>query len=240
KNLVNYQLVQSYNEIWHDNQARTVYLYARVSQDVGIDEILPMLEKVVYSVAPYPDELIRISGVNKEIKDSLRGLYIALIIAVLLMYMVLAAEFESFLFPFIIILSVPMGLIGSILLLYILGESLNIISLMGLIILVGIADNDAVVKVEFILRKRKEGLSVKDSIITAGRDRFRPIVMNSFTVIFGLIPMMISIGAATQLRVSLSIALAGGLVSATFLTLIIIPVLYTYMERLSRKKLEDF
>lgn len=240
KNLVNYQLVQSYNEIWHDNQARTVYLYARVSQDVGIDEILPMLEKVVYSVTPYPDELIRISGVNKEIKDSLRGLYIALIIAVLLMYMVLAAEFESFLFPFIIILSVPMGLIGSILLLYILGESLNIISLMGLIILVGIADNDAVVKVEFILRKRKEGLSVKDSIITAGRDRFRPIVMNSFTVIFGLIPMMISIGAATQLRVSLSIALAGGLVSATFLTLIIIPVLYTYMERLSRKKLEDF
>src|SRR5690606_9409399 len=108
--------------------------------------------------------------------------------------------------------------------------------IMGLIILVGIADNDAVVKVEFILRKRKEGLPINEAIMQAGKDRFRPIVMNSFTVIFALIPMIIGIGAATQLRISLSIALAGGLLSATFLTLIIIPVLYTYMERFSREK----
>ena len=164
---------------------------------------------------------------------------IALIIAVLLMYMVLASEFESFVFPFIIILSVPMGLIGSILLLYIFGESINIISVMGLIILVGIADNDAVVKVEFILRKRKEGLPLREAIMQAGRDRFRPIVMNSFTVIFALIPMLIGIGAATQLRVSLAVALAGGLISATFLTLIIIPVLYTYMERFSKRNFRN-
>lgn len=235
KNLVNYELTESYNEIWREDQSRTIYIYARLA-NVGVDKIIPQLEKISNNIPNNAGEIINITGVNQEIKDSFGGLYVALIIAVLLMYMVLAAEFESFLFPFVIILSVPMGLIGSILLLYVLGESINIISVMGLIILVGIADNDAVVKVEFILRKRKEGLPLQQAILEAGRDRFRPIVMNSFTVIFALIPMIVGIGAATQLRVSLSVALAGGLISATFLTLIIIPVLYTYMERFSKKK----
>ncbi len=235
KSLVTYQLTESYNEIWREDQSRTVNIYARIA-DVGVDKIVSELEDVTNSLPKNAGEIINIAGVNQEIRDSFEGLYIALIIAVLLMYMVLAAEFESFLFPFVIILSVPMGLIGSILMLYVFGESINIISVMGLIILVGIADNDAVVKVEFILRKRKEGLPLHEAILAAGRDRFRPIVMNSFTVIFALIPMIVGIGAATQLRVSLSMALAGGLVSATFLTLIIIPVLYTYVEGFSKKK----
>lgn len=238
KELVDYKLEQSYNEIWRDNQSRTVYLYGRVT-DLSIDKVITSLKNILNSVTLNPGETITISGVNEEISDSFSALYIALFISVLLMYMVLATEFESFLFPFIVILSIPMGLIGSILLLYVFGESINIISIMGLIILVGIADNDAVVKVEFILRKRKEGIPLKEAIIKAGRDRFRPIVMNSFTVIFALIPMIIGIGAATQLRVSLAIALAGGLLSATFLTLIIIPVLYSYLERFSNKKFKD-
>lgn len=238
RNLINYELTESYNEIWREDQSRTIYIYARIA-DVGVDKIIPQLENIANSLPKNAGEIINITGVNQEIKDSFGGLYVALIIAVMLMYMVLAAEFESFLFPFVIILSVPMGLIGSTLLLYVLGESINIISVMGLIILVGIADNDAVVKVEFILRKRKEGLPLQRAILEAGRDRFRPIVMNSLTVIFALIPMIVGIGAATQLRVSLSIALAGGLISATFLTLIIIPVLYTYMERYSKKNFDE-
>jgi len=235
KSLVNYQLTESYNEIWREGQSRTVYIYAGLAGS-SIDKIIPKLKTIAASLPGSPGEIISISGVNDEIQSSFSVLYIALIISVILMYMVLAAEFDSFLFPFIIIFSIPLGLIGSILLLYVFGESLSIISIMGLIILVGIADNDAVVKVEFILRKRKEGLPINEAIMQAGKDRFRPIVMNSFTVIFALIPMIIGIGAATQLRISLSIALAGGLLSATFLTLIIIPVLYTYMERFSREK----
>jgi len=234
KNLVNYELTESYNEIRREDQSRTAYIYARLT-DTGVRKIIPQLEEIINTIPKSPSELITISGINQEINDSFSGLYIALIISVLLMYMVLASEFESFLIPFVIILSVPMGLIGSILLLYVLGASVNIISVMGLIILVGIADNDAVVKIEFILRKRKEGIPLQQAIIEAGRDRFRPIVMNSFTVIFALIPMIIGIGAATQLRISLSIALAGGLISATFLTLIVVPVLYTYAERYSIK-----
>ncbi|PIQ08097.1 MAG: hypothetical protein COW71_13480 [Ignavibacteriales bacterium CG18_big_fil_WC_8_21_14_2_50_31_20] len=235
RELIDVELTKSYNEIWHENQRRTVYLYANV-EDGNISNIIKELESIVSSVDNDKKQTITIGGTNDEIKDSFSKLYIALIISVLLMYMVLAMEFESFLFPFIILFSVPLGLIGGILLLYVLGESISIISIMGLIILVGIADNDAVVKVEFIMRKRKEGLAMNDAIMQAGKDRFRPIVMNSFTVIFALIPMMIGIGVGTQLRISLSLAVAGGLLSATFLTLIVIPVLYTYFEKWSNKK----
>ncbi len=235
KNVVQVSLKESYNEVWRENQSRTIFLYADV-KNISIDEAVEKIENVIFSMQKLQGQTISIGGTNEEIHNSFSKLYIALLISVFLMYMILAMEFESFLFPFIIIFSVPLGLIGGILLLYVLGESISIISIMGLIILVGIADNDAVVKVEFIMRKRREGLPVREAIIAAGKDRFRPIVMNSFTVIFALLPMIIGIGAGTQLRISLSLAIAGGLFSATFLTLIIVPVIYTYMEKWSNKK----
>lgn len=235
RELISVKLTKSYNEIWHENQRRTVYIYANV-EDGDISEVIPKIETLVSSINKNKKQTIIIGGTNEEIENSFSKLYIALMISVLLMYMILAMEFESFIFPFIIIFAVPLGLIGGILLLYILGESISIISIMGMIILVGIADNDAVVKVEFIMRKRAEGLPMNEAIMQAGKDRFRPIVMNSFTVIFALLPMMIGIGVGTQLRVSLSLAIAGGLLSATFLTLIVIPVLYTYFEKWSKKK----
>lgn len=235
KNLVSINLTDTYSEIWHEDQSRTLFVYASVEGE-SIDKVVNEINKIIAGLPKTPNEIITAGGVNEEIQTSFSSLYFALAISVMLMYMILASEFESFLFPFIIIFSVPLGLIGGIILLYILGDSLNIISLMGLIILVGIADNDAVVKVEFILRKREEGLSVREAIIQAGHDRFRPIIMNSLTVLFGLIPMIIGIGAGTQLRISLAVAVAGGLVSATVLTLIIIPVMYSYLEKYSNKK----
>jgi HAE1 family hydrophobic/amphiphilic exporter-1 len=235
KDLVKVELASSFNEIWRDEQSRTIFLYADVV-DIGVSDAVDKLQKEIAQLPKTRGQTISVGGANEEIQSSFSQLYIALLISVFLMYMILAMEFESFLFPLIIIISVPLGLIGGILSLYLLGESISIISIMGLIILVGIADNDAVVKVEFILRKRKEGLNIHDAIIQAGKDRFRQIVMNSLTVMFALIPMIIGIGAGTQLRISLSLAIAGGLFSATFLTLIIVPVLYTYLERWSKKE----
>lgn len=234
RELVDYKRTETYSEIRREDQTRTVHVYADVA-DGSMDNVMKELNQIISGIPKSTEEIISVGGVNEDISKSFSKLYIALLISVLLMYMILASEFESFLYPFIIIFSVPLGLIGGILLLYMFGESISIISLMGLIILVGIADNDAVVKVEFILRKRKEGMSVRDAVVQAGRDRFRPIVMNSLTVIFGLIPMILSVGAATQLRISLALAVAGGLISATLLTLIIIPVLYTFFEKYSKK-----
>ncbi len=235
KDLVDVKLTHAFNEIWREEQSRTIHIYADVT-NIGIDEAVERIRDKFDSIPKKQGETISIGGTNEEINSSFSQLYIALLISMFLMYMILAMEFESFVFPFIIIVAVPLGLIGGVLSLYLLSESISIISIMGLIILVGIADNDAVVKVEFILRKRKEGFGVREAIIQAGRDRFRPIVMNSLTVMFALIPMIIGVGAGTQLRISLSIAIAGGLFSATFLTLIIVPVLYTYMEKWSKKE----
>ncbi|MBL1212913.1 MAG: efflux RND transporter permease subunit [Ignavibacteriae bacterium] len=235
KNLIRFEKTESYNEIWREEQSRTIYVFAD-TKGIGVDEAVDNIDRVISKMPAASGQIISVGGANEEIRDSFKQLYTALLISVFLMYMILAMEFESFLFPFIIIFSVPLGLVGGILTLYLLGESISIISIMGLIILVGIADNDAVVKVEFILRKRREGLNIHDAIVQAGKDRFRPIVMNSLTVMFALIPMIVGIGAGTQLRISLSLAIAGGLFSATFLTLIIIPVLYTYLEGWSKKE----
>ncbi len=220
RDLVKLELTSSFNEIWRDEQSRTIFMYADVNE-IGVDEAVIKLEQELDNFPRVQGQTISVGGANEEIQKSFSQLYVALLISVFLMYMILAMEFESFLFPLIIIISVPLGLIGGILSLYILGESISIISIMGLIILVGIADNDAVVKVEFILRKRREGLNIHDAIMQAGKDRFRPIVMNSLTVMFALIPMIVGIGAGTQLRISLSLAIAG-LFIATFLTLIIV------------------
>ncbi|MGE5400179.1 MAG: efflux RND transporter permease subunit [Ignavibacteriales bacterium] len=238
KDLVDYQFGYNYNEIWREDQERTLYIYASLGE-MGFEDAIKQIDNTIKKLPRANGEAVLAGGVNEEITSAFSALYAALIISVLLMFMVLAAEFESVVFPFVILFSVPLGLIGGILLLYIFGESISVISIMGLIILVGIADNDAVVKVEFIMRKREEGLPLHQAILAAGKDRFRPIVMNSFTVIFGMVPMMVGIGAATQLRVSLSLAVIGGLISSTFLTLVIIPVLYTYAEALSRRNFNN-
>ncbi len=235
KKLVNVKRTENYTELWREERTRIVYLFIDAAPgytEAVANAAAPVIDNAVLA----PGQIIEMGGTDEEISSSFASLSIALLVSVLLMYMILASEFESFVFPFIIIFAVPLGLIGGVLLLYLFGQSINIISVMGLIILVGISDNDAVVKVEFILRKRAEGFSVRDSIMLAGKERFRPIVMNSLTVIFGLVPMIIGFGVAgTQLRVSLALAIAGGLISSTVLTLVVIPVLYTYFERLSKK-----
>jgi HAE1 family hydrophobic/amphiphilic exporter-1 len=240
KDLIHYEMGYSFRNIRREDHTRTLNIYASVEEG-KIDDVLSSLTKVISEIKLDPKEAIEISGVNEEIDRSFSALYYALIISVLFMFMILASEFESLLLPLIILFALPLALIGAILLLFFAGESLNIISIMGLIILVGIADNDAVVKVEFIHRKRLEGNSIEDSIISAGSDRFRPIVMNSLTVMFGLFPMMIGIGAGVQLRISMSLAIIGGLFTSTILTLIVIPILYYYADKyshnLSRKKL---
>ena len=234
KDLVSYKLTESYNEIWHENDSRIVFLFAGLNR-ITLVNAINQLKKIVKTMPKKTGETISIGGANENIKRSFGKLYVALLISLLLIYMVLAIEFESFLFPFVIILSVPLGLIGGILALALFNQSLNVISLIGLIILMGIANNDAVVKVDFILRKRMENLPMHEAIIEAGRERFRPIVMTSVTTIFGLLPMVIFSGAAAQLRISLSIAIMGGLITSTLLTLIVIPVIYSFLEKFSTK-----
>jgi HAE1 family hydrophobic/amphiphilic exporter-1 len=230
-----WERTETFREVRREDGLRTVYVYADVKESADIETAVRQMQRIVARRPPLPQGRTSVGGANEEIQEAFSVLYAALLISALLMYTVLAVEFESLLFPFIIMFSVPLGLIGAVLTLYIAGASLNIVSLMGLVILVGIADNDAVVKVETILAKRRSGLPLREAILAAGQERFRPIVMNSLTVMFGLVPMMLGTGAATQLRTSLSLAVIGGLVTATALTLVVIPVLYALAEKIQER-----
>jgi HAE1 family hydrophobic/amphiphilic exporter-1 len=144
--------------------------------------------------------------------------------------MILAAEFESFVHPFTIMLSVPLSLIGATIGLWLHGAGLNTVSLIGIVILVGIVDNDAVVKIDFINQMRREGLNTRDAIRAAGHARLRPIVMTSVTTMLGVLPMMLGFGTGGGLQAPLAIAVFWGLLASTALTLIVIPVVYEILD----------
>ena len=148
--------------------------------------------------------------------------------------MILSAQFESLVHPFVILFAVPLALIGVVFTLFITKQSFNVISLIGMVVLVGIVVNDAIIKIDFINQGRKSGLPIKKAIEEAGKKRLRPIVMTTVTTVLGLTPMALGIGEGAELRSPLAIAVIGGLISATFLTLVVVPVLYSIIVKENR------
>jgi HAE1 family hydrophobic/amphiphilic exporter-1 len=170
-------------------------------------------------------------GEQEEINRSFRDLGWALLLSGLLVYMILAAQFESFLDPLIISAVLPVGVMGAMLTLFVTGNSLNIISLIGLIALLGIAVNDAIVKVATFRRLRSEGYQGRAAVLEASRLRFRPILMTTLTTVLAMVPMAIGIGTGEQIQRPLAITIIGGLTIATALTLFLTPVIYEILHR---------
>jgi HAE1 family hydrophobic/amphiphilic exporter-1 len=224
----------SASEILRVDQSRTVPVFA----DVVSGDVEEAVSAMRAAIAPVPvprDLRVEIGGENEEMRKSFRDLAIAFALALLLVYMILAAEFESLVHPFTVLLSVPLALIGAVWALLVFGAGINTVSLIGVIVLVGIVDNDAVVKIDFINQMRREGMSVRDAILAAGHARLRPIVMNTLTVMFSVAPMMFGFGPGADLQAPLAITVFGGLFTATALTLIVIPVAYEVIDELGEK-----
>jgi HAE1 family hydrophobic/amphiphilic exporter-1 len=221
-------------EVRRVDQSRMVPVFADV---VGgdIDEAVGAIRSAMATLPTPPDLRIEIGGENEEMHKSFRELAIAMTLALLLVYMILAAEFESLIHPFTILLSVPLALIGAVWALLAFGAGINIVTLIGVIVLVGIVDNDAVVKIDFINQMRREGMSVRNAIMAAGHSRLRPIVMNTLTAMLAVTPMMLAIGPGGALQAPLAITVFGGLFTATALTLIVIPVAYELIDELGEK-----
>ncbi|UCF40977.1 MAG: efflux RND transporter permease subunit [Gemmatimonadota bacterium] len=230
------ELVNTYEEVGPAEirrleQARTVTVYADVARG-GLDGAVADARAALVEV-PAPRGLrVEIGGANEERDRSFRDLAFAFALALLLVYMILAAQFESFVHPFTILLSVPLATVGAAVALYIAGEGLNTMSLIGLVILVGIVVNDAIVKVDFINQMRAQGMAIRQAILEAGRVRLRPIIMTTVTTVLGLTPMALGIGRGADLRAPLALAVIGGLISATALTLVVVPVAYDLFEEL--------
>ena len=161
------------------------------------------------------------------------NLSFALILSVILVFMVLAAEFESIIQPFVILLTMPFAAVGTILTFLIFGKSLNMMAYIGIIMLCGIAVSNAIILIDRINQLRESGLGKKESIITAGSQRIRPILMTSLTTIFALVPLTIGIGESASLRSPMALAVIGGMVSSTLLTLVVIPCVYWVFDSLS-------
>jgi HAE1 family hydrophobic/amphiphilic exporter-1 len=174
------------------------------------------------------------SGERSEMTRSFRDLGWAMLLAVALVYMILAAQFESFIDPFLVASSIPIGLAGSILAIALSGGSINVLSLIGMVVVVGIAVNDDILKVDTIRRLRGDGMDGYRAILEASRLRLRPILMTSTTTILGSLPMAIGIGSGEQLQRPLALTIIGGLVFSTALTLLYTPVLYMIAHRIRR------
>jgi len=219
------------SEVHREDQSRVVPVYADVV-DGGLAEAIERIDASLGTLEPTADVRWDVGGENEEMRRSFRDLAFAFGLALILVYMILAAQFESFVHPFTILMAVPLALVGAVGALVVTGQGLNTMSLIGVVILVGIVVNDAIVKVDFINQMRREGRELRDAILEAGRVRLRPILMTTVTTVLGLFPMALGIGRGSDLRAPLAIAVIGGLLVATALTLVVVPVVYQTVERM--------
>ncbi len=223
--------------IEREDQVRQRTLYVSIAGR-SYNAVAEEIETVLAGTpVPYGFQLL-LGGQWQEMLASFREMLFAFLLAFVLVFMILAAQFESLRHPFVIILTVPLALIGVTIGLLLTGQSFNIMSLIGLVVLVGIVVNDAIVKVDFINQERGRGTPLREAILLAGRKRLRPILMTTITTVLGLLPMAIGFGDGAELRRPLAIAIIFGLSFATILTLIVVPVLYQTIARYERSSLK--
>ena len=172
-----------------------------------------------------------LSGQEEERARSLASLVFAMGLAVFLVYLVMASQFESFLHPFVVIFSLPLGAIGVVGALALTGRSIDIVAMIGAVMLAGIVVNNAIVLIDAVNQRRRDGAPRFDALVAAGADRLRPILMTSATTVLGLLPMALGLGEGAELRSPLAITVIGGLACATPLTLLVIPVVYSLLDR---------
>jgi HAE1 family hydrophobic/amphiphilic exporter-1 len=176
----------------------------------------------------------RLAGQNEEMAVSFRSLQLALLLAVFLVYLVMASQFESLLHPFVIMFTIPLALIGAVFALWITGSTLSVVVFIGLILLAGIVVNNAIVLIDFINQLRERGMEKLEAIVEAGRSRLRPIMMTTLTTVLGLLPLALGLGEGAEVRAPMAITVIGGLTVSTMLTLLVIPVMYAVMDRKAR------
>jgi len=230
KSVADISLVEGPSEIRRIGQKRTAVVSSNISgRDMGAvaGDVRGVLNEQLYPAGV----TATLSGQEEERAEALSSLLMAMGLAVFLVYLVMASQFESFLHPFVIIFTLPLGAIGVIAALAVTGRSINIVAMIGAVMLTGIVVNNAIVLVDAVNQRRQSGLGRVEALVAAGSDRLRPILMTSATTILGLMPMAMGLGEGAELRAPLAITVIGGLTVATLLTLVVIPVVYSLVDR---------
>jgi len=183
-----------------------------------------------------PGEIsIEYKGQLEQQSEAFGSLFLVILAALVFVYLVMVALYNSYLYPFVVLFSIPMAVIGALVALALSGNYLNIFSIIGMIMLIGLVAKNAILLVDFTNQLRAEGKSVKDSLIEAGKERLRPILMTTFAMIFGMLPIALATGASSESKNGLAWVIIGGLTSSLLLTLVLVPSVYVTMEKYKEK-----
>jgi HAE1 family hydrophobic/amphiphilic exporter-1 len=237
--LVSYQRNTSPSEINRQDLSREVVLSANLDK-LPLGSAMAKIKEVMKDLKMAPGYKVVFSGEGEDMVESFGYMTEALILAILFVYLILASQFESFIDPLAIMLSLPLSLVGMAGMLYLTGDTINMMSLIGLIMLMGLVTKNAILLVDYTKVLRSRGMERKEAIITAGRTRLRPIMMTTLAMIFGMLPLALALGAGAEMRAPMARAVIGGLITSTFLTLLVVPVVYSLLddvsERIRRKR----
>ena len=228
--VVRVQEVVSPRELNHFNRIRSATITANLLPGVTIGRAITDLRSIAQRVLPTG---IRtdLSGESREFVESSGGLYFLFLVALVFIYLVLAAQFESFIHPLTILFSVPLAVCGALITLFVFRMSLNIYSQIGLIMLIGLVTKNSILIVEYANQRRGRGEELFEAVVGAARTRLRPILMTTFATVFGVLPIALGLGAGAESRKPLGAVVVGGLLFSTFLTLFLVPVVYTALAR---------
>jgi HAE1 family hydrophobic/amphiphilic exporter-1 len=217
--------------IMHFNRQRAATLFAGTDKTMPMGQAMAELDRIVKQNLA-PEISTRYVGMADAMLDAFKNIAFALVIAIIMVYMILASQFESFVHPFTIMFSLPVSLIGAMGLLMVAGERVNIFSLIGVIMLMGLVTKNAILLVDYTITLRHRGMARNEAILKAGPVRLRPILMTTAAMVFGMLPTALKIGEGAELRAPMAIAVIGGLITSTLLTLVVVPVAYTLVDDL--------
>jgi hydrophobic/amphiphilic exporter-1 (mainly G- bacteria), HAE1 family len=222
--------IESPTEVDHYQLRRVIDVYVSPShEDVG--KVLSGVQNILKNTKTPENVRVTIRGSAHAMEVSFRSFGLGLILSTLLVYLILVAQFQSFLDPLLILLAVPTGLTGVLVILFLTGTTLNVMSLMGVVMMVGIVTSNSILIVEFTNRLRAEGRSLRDAVVMACRVRLRPVLMTSLATLIGLIPMALALGAGSEAYAPLARAIIGGLAFSVVLTVFIVPCAYYMVYR---------
>lgn len=227
--IARYELSTSPSEINRMDLSREVVVSGNLD-GVPLGTVVAQVNTAAAKLTMPPGYRVVLSGENEAMEESFGYMGEALVLAIIFVYLILAAQFESFIDPFAIMLSLPLSIVGMATMLLITRDTINIISLIGLIMLMGLVTKNAILLVDFTKVLRRRGLARREAVIQAGRTRLRPIVMTTCAMVFGMLPLALGLGSGGEMRAPMARAVIGGLITSTLLTLIVVPVVYTLLD----------
>jgi HAE1 family hydrophobic/amphiphilic exporter-1 len=232
--IARYQASITPSEINRQNMTREVVVSANLD-NLALGTAMNRIQRASGQISMNPGYAIVFSGEAEDMMESFGYMAEALFLAVIFVYLILASQFESFVDPLAIMLSLPLSIVGMAGLLYLTGDTINIMSLIGLIMLMGLVTKNAILLVDYAKVLQRRGYSRHDAVVLAGRTRLRPIMMTTLAMIFGMLPLAFGIGAGGEMRAPMARAVIGGLITSTMLTLLVVPVVYTLLDDLVKK-----